>query len=79
MIAMASQTMLAGMKFSITGTPNSHGAFIKPLMQDSLDQCPVSMNADQNSGIDPNVNQFRSMPIKIMALIRNASQRIDRH
>ncbi len=24
LVAMASQTMLAGMKFSITGTPNSH-------------------------------------------------------
>ncbi len=28
--------------------------------QDSLDQCPMPINADQNSGIDPNVDQFRS-------------------
>ncbi len=25
--------------------------------------CPMPINADQNSGIDPNVDQFRSMPI----------------
>ncbi len=33
LVAMASQTMLAGMKFSTTGTPNSHVAhfdFIAP-------------------------------------------------
>ena len=24
--------------------------------QDSLDQCPIPINADQNSGIDPNVD-----------------------
>ncbi len=34
---------------------------IRP-MQDSLDQCPMPINADQNSGIDPNVDQFLSMP-----------------
>ncbi len=32
-------------------------------IQDSLDQCPMPINADQNSGIDPKVNQFCSMPI----------------
>ena len=35
-------------------------------LQDSLDQCPISINVDQcrsNSGIDPDVDQFRSMPI----------------
>ncbi len=31
--------------------------------QDSLDQCPMPINADQNCGIDPNVDQFLSMPI----------------
>ena len=28
-----------------------------------LDQCPMLINADQNSGIDTNADQFRSMPI----------------
>ncbi len=37
--------------------------------QDSLDQCPVPINADQNSGIDPNVDQFRSMPIIYIHII----------
>ena len=32
-------------------------------IQDSLDQCPMPINAEKNSGIDPNANQFRSMPI----------------
>ena len=33
------------------------------VMQDTLDQCPMPINADQDPGIDPNVDQFRSMPI----------------
>ncbi len=40
--------------------------------QDSLDQCPMPINTDQNCGIDPNVDQFRSVPI-------NARSGIDRH
>ncbi len=34
---MASQTMLAGMKFSITGTPNSHGTAIEKKVK-----CPMA-------------------------------------
>ncbi len=30
---------------------------IIPILQDSLDQCPMPINAYQNSGIDPNVDQ----------------------
>ena len=30
-------------------------------LQDSLDHYPMPINADQNCGIDPNVDQFRSM------------------
>ncbi len=29
----------------------------KGIWQDSLDQCPMSINADQNSGIDPSADQ----------------------
>ncbi len=31
--------------------------------QDSLDQWPMPINANQNSGIDPNTDQCRSVPI----------------
>ena len=30
------------------------------MMQDSLDQCPMPINADQNSDIDPNGDEFQS-------------------
>ncbi len=30
-------------------------------IQDSTDQCPKPINADQNSGTDPNVDQFQSI------------------
>ncbi len=33
--------------------------------QYSLDQCPMLIYADQNSGIDPNVDQFRLLPINV--------------
>ena len=33
------------------------------ILQDSFDQCPMLINADQNAGIDPYVNQYRSIPI----------------
>ena len=33
-------------------------------IQDSLHQWSMPINADQDSGIDPNVDQFWSMPIK---------------
>ncbi len=31
--------------------------------QDSLDQCPMLINADQNSGIEANADQFLSIQI----------------
>ncbi len=34
--------------------------------QDSPDQWPMLINADQNSSINPNVDQFRSMPINAL-------------
>ncbi len=47
------------------------------LVQDSLDQCPMPINADQTSGIDPNVDQFWSMKInadKFRSIPINADQ-----
>ncbi len=42
---MAWQTMLAGMKFSITGTPNSHGYYYFCLpFHSGTRQCLVNMN-----------------------------------
>ncbi len=44
--------------------------FITCMIQDSLDQCPIVINADQNPGIDPKclsmpiiADQFQSIPI----------------
>ncbi len=34
---------------------------LKDKLQDCLNQCPMLINADQNCGIDPNVDQFRSI------------------
>ncbi len=31
------------------------------ILKDSLDHCPMPINADQNCGIDPNADQFRSL------------------
>ncbi len=48
-----------------------------PILQDSLDQCTMPINADQNSGIDPYVDQFRSMPTnadQFRAIPLNADQ-----
>ncbi len=40
-----------------------YGLEVMPFIsQDSPDQCPMPINADQDSGIIPNVDQFRSMP-----------------
>ena len=30
------------------------------MSQDSLDHCPIPVNTDQNCGIDPDANQYRS-------------------
>ena len=39
------------------------------LLQDSLDQCPMPINAGQNCGIDPNANQYQSLPINADQLL----------
>ena len=36
--------------------------------RDSPDQCPMAINADQNSGIDENVDQFRSIPLNVLLM-----------
>ena len=51
------------------GTPTSDisiyvkGIWFLSVIQDSPDQCLMPINADRNSGIDPNVDQFQSIPI----------------
>ena len=43
-------------------------------IHDSLDQCPMPINADQNPGIDPNADQFRSMPDQFLSMSINVDQ-----
>ena len=42
---------------------NNHQWIKKQHHQDSLDRSPMPINADPNHGIDPNVDQCRSIPI----------------
>ena len=44
------------------------------IRQNSLDQCPMPIDADQNSGMDLNADQFRSIAFNANQLIG-----IDRH
>ncbi len=52
--------------------------------QDSLDHYPMQINADQNCGIDPNAEQYLSLPInssqfQLELSISDQCQDFDRH
>ncbi len=58
------QLLLYGMYIWLT---NTFRTLHDRIIGDPLDHCPMPINANQNSGIDPNVNQ--SMPWIWSALI----------